>query len=89
MPKGVMYLIFGCIFCAAGLATAIIGFGQTKAAGGGVFGLIVFLTSILYELLPEQSAKYIISTIFFSLGIWCILKYRKLSQNDRIVKRIT
>jgi len=56
------------------------GFGLTKAGGGGA-SIVVFLVSLVYEVLPEKFGRFVVSTIFVILAAFFLLRLRNIKWN--------
>ena len=68
------------LFFVFALIVLVKGFGLTKSGGGGA-SIIIFLVSVIYEMLPEMYGRYVVSITFAFLGVFFLFRARNTKFN--------
>ena len=84
MPKKMEYIVYlsaSIMFLVLALIYLNLDVGTTKPGGAGALGLLIFMTSVVYGVLPEPFGKYFVSFGCVLISAYALRRARRIKRD--------
>ena len=84
MPKKMEYIVnlsTSIMFLVLALTYLNLDVGTTKPGGAGALGLLIFMTSVVYGVLPEPFGKYFVSFGCVLISAYALRRARRIKRD--------